>query len=55
MVVLVNTCVFHECSFGPYCVDYILQTPSRLSCVFHQGEASVWPLCHKAQISGVLQ
>ena len=33
----------------------IFQTPSGLSCVFHWGEASVCPLCHKAQISGVLQ
>ena len=30
-----------------------VQTPSRLSCVFHWAEASVWPLCHKAQIGGV--
>ena len=28
---------------------------SGLSCVFHWGEASLWPLCHKAQISEVLQ
>ena len=33
----------------------ILQTPSRLPCVFHWGEFFVWPLCHKAQTSGVLQ
>ena len=26
-----------------------------LFCVFYWGEASVWPLCHKAQIGGVLQ
>ena len=32
-----------------------LQTPIGLSFVFHWGEASVWPLCHKAQIGGVLQ
>ena len=32
-----------------------LQAPSGLSCVFHRGQASVWPLCHKAQIGGVLQ
>ena len=29
--------------------------PSRLSCVFHCWEGSVWPLWHKAQIGGVLQ
>ena len=28
---------------------------SGLSCVFHSGEASVWPLCHEAQIGGVLR
>ena len=31
------------------------QTPSRLSCAFYWGEASVWPLYHKGLIGGVLQ
>jgi hypothetical protein len=31
------------------------QTPSRLSCAFYWGVASVWPLYHKGLISGVLQ
>jgi hypothetical protein len=31
------------------------QTPSGLSCVFHWGVASVWPLYHKGLIGGVLQ
>ena len=29
--------------------------PRGLLCVLHWGEASVWILCHKAQIGGVLQ
>ena len=34
---------------------FFLQTPCGLSSVFQWGEAAIWPLCHKAQISWVLQ
>ena len=37
-------------SLGVFC-----QTPSRLSCAFYWGVASVWPLYHKRLIGGVLQ
>ena len=30
------------------------QTPSRLSCAFYLGLASIWPLYHKCRIGGVL-
>ena len=41
-----------QAGFHVFC---FFATPSRLSCVFHWGEASAWTVCHKAQISGVLQ
>ena len=31
------------------------ETPSRLSCAFYWGVASVWPLYHKGLIGGLLQ
>jgi hypothetical protein len=37
-------------SFGAF-----LQTPSRLSCAFYWGVASVWPIYHNGRIGGVLQ
>ena len=44
---------FFSCSGCP--LGAFWQTPSRLSCAFHWGVASVWPLYHKGLISGVLQ
>ena len=44
---------FGSLSFSP--LGAFLQALSGLSCVFHWGEASIWPLCHKARIGGGLQ
>ena len=48
-----NLTSFSVSVWGP--LGASLQSPSGLSCVSHGGEASVWPLCYKAQIGGVLQ
>ena len=39
---------------GAFFISFFLNS-KWLSCVFHCGEASLWPLCHESQIAGVLK
>lgn len=41
--------------FTAWVFSCFLQTPWKVSCVLHWGEASIFPLSHKVQISGRLQ